>query len=304
MPEHYDQHAARATRRLSPYREWSPSIHYAQAQTLPPGKMNLRRLYDFELLYVSHGTARTNMGDRQYTLTAGQLIFLSPGVYHQNEIVSEPHAKFIGIHFDFFDELEVQGEDDMVVNEEHPRLDKFAVEAVAPDFSPLSDNPVYIPGHYSVSLMEQLVHEFAMRRPGYELVCKALMMNILAHLLRAQFSRTKANSTVHGTRIAEMMEAIERAPEADWSNKTLAAKLNMNEDHMAKLFKGIAGKPPGEYLAFIRHREARRWLRETELTVEEVGNRVGYADLHYFSRVFKHHEGLSPREYRKLARIL
>ncbi|TYP79609.1 AraC family transcriptional regulator [Paenibacillus methanolicus] len=302
MPEHrYDRNAER---RLSPYREWSPSIHYAQTQTLPPGRMILRRLYDFELLYVSHGSARTHMHDRQYDLSAGQLIFLSPGVYHQNEIVSDPHAKFIGIHFDFFDELDVQGEDDMVVNEEHPKPDKFAIEAVAPDFAPLSDNPIYAPGHYAVSLMEQLVHEFAMRRPGYELVCKALMMNILAHLLRAQFARTKANATVHGSRIAEMMEAMEQAPDADWSNKSLAAKLNMNEDHMAKLFKGIAGKPPGEYLAFIRHREARRLLRETDLTVELVGHRVGYEDLHYFSRVFKRHEGLSPREYRKLARIL
>jgi len=290
--------------KASPLREWSPSIHYAQLQSLPPGKLERRRIYDFELLYVSQGEAATTMNGQRYSLTAGQLIFLPSGVFHQNEIVSEPYAKFIGIHFDFFDELEILTEADIVVDEEAVQPDKFAAEAIAEAFMPLSESPVYTPTLACVKMLEELVHEFAMRYAGYELVCKALMLNILAQLLRVQMTRRLAEASVHGAKIAEMMNNIESSPADSWSNKELACRMSLNEDHFAKLFKKHSGMPPGEFISAVRHREARKLLRETELSVEEVGGRVGYPDIHYFSRIFRRHEGISPSEYRKLSNIL
>ena len=95
------QQAVYPLQRTANYKEWSPNVHYAQFQSLPPGKLAKRRLYDFELLYVSQGEAATYMNDRHHILKAGQLIMLPAGVYHQNEVVSRPEARFIGIHFDF-----------------------------------------------------------------------------------------------------------------------------------------------------------------------------------------------------------
>lgn len=290
--------------KAAPFREWSPSIHYAQFQSLPQGKLEQRRIYDFELLYVSRGEAATTMNGRRYPLAAGQLIVLPAGVYHQNEVVSAQGAKLLGIHFDFFDELDIQTEADIVVGEEAVQSDKFASEAVAEAFEPLSESPVYAPPLACVKLMEELVHEFSMRPAGYELACKALMLNILSQLLRAQRSRRLEDASVHGAKIAALMQGIEASPAGSWTNKELAAALGMNEDHFAKLFKKHAGMPPGEFVSAVRHREARKLLRETELSVEEVGGQVGHPDIHYFSRIFRRHEGISPREYRKLSRIL
>lgn len=290
--------------RSTPFREWSPSVHYAQFQRLPTGDLPRRRLYDYELLYVYHGEAATTMHGQRYKIEAGQLIFLPSGVYHQNEVVSSPNARFLGIHFDFFDELDIQTEADMVVNEAAVLPHKFIYEPYVEGLAPLSDHPVYTPPLVCVQLMEQLVHEFTMRPTGYELVCKGLMLHILAHLLRLPSSRSAGQSSLHGGRIAELMEEIEASPAANWTNTTIAAKLNLSIDHTAKLFKQIAGMPPSEYVQSIRHREARRLLRESELSIENVGSIVGYSDIHYFSRIFRRHEGISPREYRKLSKIL
>ncbi|QWU17679.1 AraC-like ligand binding domain-containing protein [Paenibacillus sophorae] len=290
-------------KRETPYREWSPGIHYAQFQNLQPCSFPERRLYDFELLYVRQGKLTTKMNGTRHALTSGQLIFLSPGVYHQNSVLKSP-TKLLGIHFDFFGESRILREEDMVVNEEEVVPEKFAVEAIAAPFLPLSEEPVYAPPPECIHAMEQLVQEFTMRPPGYELVCRGLMLGILTSLLRTQSSRRLAKASVHGERIRALIEEIEAAPAQGWTNRSMAALMNLHEDHFSKLFRQIAGMPPGEYLRSIRHREARKLLRETDWTIERVGERVGYPDIHYFSRTFSSHEGISPRAYRKLSRIL
>ncbi|MFS0870856.1 helix-turn-helix domain-containing protein [Paenibacillus xylanilyticus] len=291
-------------KRIASYREWSPTVHYAQFQTLPPGKLPRRRLYDFELLYVCEGEAATYMHDKRYTLKAGQLIMLPSGVYHQNEAVSHPKTRFIGIHFDFFNELTIQTEADMVVNEEHVQPHKFAAEACAEGMTPLSTNPVYTPSSAAVQLMEQLVHEFTTRPPGYELICKALMLQLLTYLLRSPYLISFRHVSVHGDNLRELMKRIEAAPSEPWTNSGIAKQLNLSVDHMAKLFKQMVGMPPNEYIQSIRLSEARKLLRETDCSIEVVGIRSGYPDIHYFSRTFRKHEGISPREYRKLSRML
>ncbi|MNV52110.1 HTH-type transcriptional activator RhaR [compost metagenome] len=244
------------------------------------------------------------MDTEEYILNAGQLIFLSSGVFHQNVILSDSDTKLIGIHFDFFGESIITHDEDMVVNEDEVMHDKFAFEAVTVPFMPLSQGPIYSPPPECVHAMEQLVHEFTMRPAGYEWVCRGLLLGILTSLLRTQSSRDAAKSSVHTERIRALIDEIEERLAERWTNKSMATSMNMHEDHFAKLFREVAGMPPGEYLRSIRHREARKLLRETDWPIERVGDQVGYPDIHYFSRVFTANEGISPRAYRKLSRIL
>ncbi|MFD0588694.1 helix-turn-helix domain-containing protein [Paenibacillus sp. GCM10027627] len=290
--------------RQASFREWSPSIHYAQFQKMPTGKLPERKIYDFELLYVSQGEAATTMLGQRYLLSAGQLIFLPAGVAHQNEAVSKPGTRFLGIHFDFFDDLDITTEADVIVHDEDAPSSRFAREAVADYFLPLSHHPVYTPTLACVGWMEQLVYEFTMRSPGYELACKALMLNILTHLLRLQQTRSHTALTPHDGKVMELAARIEQSPAEPWSNAAIADHMNLSVDHAAKLFKRLTGLPPNEYILSVRHREARRLLRETELPIERIAEQLGYSGIHYFSRLFRKHEGISATEYRKLARVL
>lgn len=296
---------ARPERREANFSEWSPGIHYAQHQMLGPCSFPERRLHDFELLYVGHGELWTIMDGQTHRIMAGQLIALPSRVLHQNRIVSGEPARLIGIHFDYFGELRIQQEKDIVVDEEKgAQAGRFAAEAVAEGCMPLSQEPVYTPSAECVQWMDQLVQEFTMRPSGFELVCKGLMMQILASLVRTQLAGRKANITVHSERIREIMEGIELDPSANWSNTVIAARLNVHEDHMSKLFRQVAGMPPGEYVRMIRLREARRLLGSTDWPIELVGEKAGYPDIHYFSRIFSAQEGISPRAFRKLTRML
>lgn len=47
----------------------------------------------------------------------------------------------------------------------------------------------------------------------------------------------------------------------------------------------------------LKIEEAKRLLRETELTVTEISEMLGFSNVHYFSRLFKRFTGISPTRY-------
>ena len=57
-----------------------------------------------------------------------------------------------------------------------------------------------------------------------------------------------------------------------------------------------------EWISERRMAEARRLLVETDLSVEEVGHRVGYKDLGYFVRSFRRAHGSTPLAWRRAGR--
>lgn len=87
-------------------------------------------------------------------------------------------------------------------------------------------------------------------------------------------------------------------------SEDLSVERLMNEFHISKnklydsaneyLGIGIA-----EYIKKFRLKEAKRLLKETELAIHEIADRVGFNDYNYFCRVFKKEMGISARQYRK-----
>jgi len=53
-----------------------------------------------------------------------------------------------------------------------------------------------------------------------------------------------------------------------------------------------------EYLTRLRMDKARQYLKTTDLRSQDIAERIGYTDAHYFRYLFKKSTGMSPREYR------
>jgi AraC-like DNA-binding protein len=61
----------------------------------------------------------------------------------------------------------------------------------------------------------------------------------------------------------------------------------------------VTGLPPGKFLLQLRCAAAQQLLSDTDLSIKEIGARVGLEDPFGFSRVFKRQTGISPRQYRR-----
>ena len=59
------------------------------------------------------------------------------------------------------------------------------------------------------------------------------------------------------------------------------------------------GRTVGQWILEYRMAEARRRLRGTDEPVEVIAERVGYADVTHFIRLFRRTHGLTPAAWRR-----
>lgn len=79
----------------------------------------------------------------------------------------------------------------------------------------------------------------------------------------------------------------------------LAESQAVSAPYLSRLFHAYAGVSPSRYLTAYRMEQARKLLRDSNLSVGEIAERVGYPDPFHFSRSFKNAVGISPAQYRE-----
>ena len=84
------------------------------------------------------------------------------------------------------------------------------------------------------------------------------------------------------------------------SLRVLAQDLNVNASYLSALFRRETGRTVTEFVNATRMEAAARLLRTTHLQIQTVAQHCGMSDLNYFSKLFKKHNGITPRQYRAL----
>ena len=80
----------------------------------------------------------------------------------------------------------------------------------------------------------------------------------------------------------------------------LAQFMGLAPSTLTRTVKRYLGVPPRRALRDRQIAEASRLLRESKLSVDNIGRRVGFGARATFFRAFAHATGLSPGEFRKV----
>lgn len=85
----------------------------------------------------------------------------------------------------------------------------------------------------------------------------------------------------------------------DLSIADIASCVDLNPRYLGELFKEATGKTLIQYLNAVRIDWAKRLLGETNATIREIAEKIGYNGTHTFIRHFKTlNNGITPSEYR------
>lgn len=190
---------------------------------------------------------------------------------------------------------------------------KFAVDERETGSASLRHLPplVHIPRRDSARVssftttLELLASEARRRESGWERAASLLTEMLLIEVVRTVLSDAAASASsgwVEGLRdrqIASALAAIHGEPERPWSVESLAAVAGLSRSMFAERFAKRLGRTPMSYLSEWRLKLAARLLRETELSVSEIFQKLGFASAASFDRAFKRAHRLSPSAYRR-----
>ena len=76
-----------------------------------------------------------------------------------------------------------------------------------------------------------------------------------------------------------------------------ADKLCISTKYLTGICKAVTGDSAKKIIDDFAILEIKVLLQSTELTVQEIADRLGFPDQSYLGRYFKRHEGMSPKEY-------
>lgn len=120
--------------------------------------------------------------------------------------------------------------------------------------------------------------------------------------LKAAFSKTPQHRyVVEHKLIADVLQEIRSCYMQSLSIQEIGKRCGISQGYLSNLIKQETGLTFTEHVTACRIEEANRLLRNTEKSIVEISEKVGYTDYNYFSKVYKKVCGMTPGEYRRIS---
>lgn len=148
--------------------------------------------------------------------------------------------------------------------------------------------------------------ESASDRPGVHAILNALASALFALALRAASESRRAPAgllalTGH-PRLAPAISAMFAEPARPWTLPVLAELCSMSRATFMRHFQDKLGRTAFDLLTDIRMSMAANELQKATMTTEAVADSVGYRSVAAFRRAFTDRMGMTPAQWRHMAR--
>ena len=100
-------------------------------------------------------------------------------------------------------------------------------------------------------------------------------------------------------KMARALAAVHSRPDHRWTVESMAREAGLSRTVFAERFHELANTTPMQYVTAWRLEKAKSLLLESDHSVEEVAELVGYRSVAAFSRIFSRHLGMGPGALRR-----
>jgi len=256
--------------------------------------------HDFLVLaYFERGGGSMWLGDREWPVAAGDAYVIAPGeVVGVGSAGGLEEAEGWGVFFPP-EVLGPQASGAFLSWRAHPLLFPF-VRGAAGGAQRLKVQPAQRSSWSE--RFSALDLELRQRRDGYREAVLAHLTLLLVDVGRLAADVVGDLRLKDEPLLAEVFGFIEAHYKEPISLKDVARAVSLSPGHLTTLVRRKTGRTILGWIAERRMVEARRLLVETDLSVEEVGWRLGYVDAGYFVRSFRRAHGTTPLGWRRAGR--
>ena len=172
----------------------------------------------------------------------------------------------------------------------------FADFVCEPPISEMESLPVEHLREYR-EMLENLVETRQLRAPGWKFHCMELLYSLLHRFSRDQAHRLGSDRKYQKIRPALLKIARDFAEPLDCA--ALAALCGISISSLNRLFRETTGRSPMQYLSDTRIEYAKNELTRGTLSISELAEQCGFADIYTFSHAFRRATGTSPSAWER-----
>lgn len=151
------------------------------------------------------------------------------------------------------------------------------------------------------SCLRMMVQETRVQQAGCDEICQSLLDVILLRLRRREdFSLSSSPAGSGNSRNCDLVRRyIDNHFKENLTLDQLAQMVHISKYHLAHTFQEEFHISPISYLISRRIQESHFLLQETDHTISQIAQILGFSSLSYFSQSFRRLEGISPIEFRR-----
>lgn len=233
-------------------------------------------LQSFLFAVVLDGKGSLNYAGETRRLVAGDCFFIDCRNQHSYQSDSEEPWELLWVHFNG------------CTTEEYYKL--FTAQQ-QPVFHPVS----------TVKFVSQIQELMSLNNETYadtEVLTSGLLANLLTMLLTVN-SISETSDTALQSKLKTVLAHIDANFTSDIRLDELARRFDISKYYLTREFKRAYGETIFQHIISLRINYAKRLLRFTDKSVEEISSLCGFNDQSYFSKQFKKAENVTCLAFRR-----
>lgn len=280
--------------------EFSPFVRVAIFSTLnAPFKINQRVIFDYEIILVADGKCKITINNTEYVCKKNDVVFLRPGIPHEFKCIDNSDFVQPHIHFDVL--YTDKSKDRFVSFKPRNKMSQYELSLIGEDVLNAFIPYVFTPCDMNAFKKDffEVIEIFQSKKMGYELLCKARMLELL-NLLIVQFvDDTPDKPNLPYNPIEAIKNYIDNNYLSILTLDSLSKQFFINKYTLLRKFKSEYNITVINYYHNKRIEYIKNELKTTSLSITAISEKLNFLDIYSFSRFFKIYVGCSPTEYRK-----
>lgn len=149
-------------------------------------------------------------------------------------------------------------------------------------------------------IFEDTIRDFAKDQPARDYSVRAGVMRIIAFMINEKLIEMFSENVESALdRFLPAADFVAQNYSSNIELESVCELMNINKYHFCHLFKKATGSTFNDFVTYVRLYYAEKALGTTTDSISDIAFNCGFNSIQNFTRVFKKHKFISPKEYRK-----
>lgn len=242
--------------------------------------------FDYELILVTEGTLYIRYMEENFEVHSGEYLILPPSS-SRREGYKKAYCAFYWIHFTVdlgsFTQRIRQSE-----IQSYERAKCFIMPQCAP-----------IPRVEKMAVQMRQLQDLA--RNNYpDITLNAMTTSIITEIYGQLYAEMSVDTNLIGSKqiYSDIADFIRTNISKNLKIFEIAEAFGYSSKYLSHLFTKVSGMSLKQFIMNARIEKACFFLTDSDRTISEIADELGFSDVHNFSRSFKKITGLTPSAYR------